>query len=292
VEISKRALRGALLLGVAVLAGCGDRPEESLGLGGSSPVAVSVTFKSYCAGDNVQVYQTSPTGSSCTLIDVTDPITPAAGANAYSASITGSPDCTQGTRVEITPSTESVSDVFYDISTNASVMNPPFFNVPVQFLALQSTAPTTCALPQWDGGMLATDLRGVSSQQCAVATCPTAYQNPTGGPQFVTRDTAASAYLVEWCPAQNPSPLPTCAPPPFDAAAPCANVCWTDAVQSAAPCSTFADHTMCNVAPFGGMPPASYCLLTSDCTSNGQACGCCTSNADCNGKSCVNFLCQ
>ena len=51
-------------------------------------------------------------------------------------------------------------------------------------------------------------------------------------------------------------------------------------------------HTMCNVAPFGGTPPGSYCLLTSDCSAHGQSCGCCVSNADCGSGTCVNFVCS
>jgi hypothetical protein len=286
----ERAACGAALLAAAVLAGCGSSgPSMPASLGDAGAPTVTVTFQNHCT-QSVTVYQTDPSGSSCT--QVSGPVTPAvASASAYSASTTGSPDCAQGTRVEITPGTNG--DVSYDISTNAMVMQPPFFNVPVQFLALQSTAPTACALPVWDGDTGPQDLRGVSSQQCGTATCPTAYQNPTSGPQFITRNTAASAYVVEWCPAMNPAPIPTCTEPPFDASSPCANVCWADAVQSPAPCDTFPDHVMCDVAPFGGEPPASYCLTTTDCTNDGQACGCCTSDADCTGgKSCVNFLCR
>lgn len=279
------------------MVGCGDDDDGNDNNGGDGPIfdgeqpSVTVRFDNYCP-QTVSVYATDATGSSCTLVTGTTVEPTEAAPNAYSASTSGSPDCAQGTRVEITPG--SNGDVSYDISTNAAVMMPPFFNVPVQFLALQNTAPSPCALPEWNGGTDPEDLRGVSSQVCAEATCPTAYQTPTSGPQFITRNMAASSYVVEWCPTANTSPIPTCTVPPFSMASPCPNLCWTDAVMSAAPCDTFADHVMCSVAPFGGMPPESYCLLTSDCTQhNGEPCGCCTDNSQCPmGNSCIDFRCQ
>ena len=59
------------------------------------------------------------------------------------------------------------------------------------------------------------------------------------------------------------------------------------------PCAAMG-KVMCNVAPFGGTPPESYCLLPSDCTAPREPCGCCASDTDCaaSGKSCVDFLCQ
>ena len=292
--MAQTTLHRAAILGLSLLAACGNGSQSPPPvLDGAEPAApVTVTFKNYCAGE-LAVYQTDPSGSSCDQIDVSGPVTPATGgASAYSASTSGGPECATGTRVEITPGDNG--DVSYDISTNAAVQNPPFFNVAVQFLALQSTAPSPCALPQWDGGTGPTDLRGVSSQICSKATCPTAYQTPTSGPQFITRDTAASAYVVEWCPDMNPSPIPTCTEPSFDPKSPCANVCWADAVQAPYPCSSDSDKEICNKAPFGGTPPESYCLLKTDCVSNqGQACGCCASDADCGvGETCTNFLCQ
>jgi hypothetical protein len=291
----QRTFRGVALAGAILLAACGGggsgSVEEDDDLNGGGPsAAVTVAFQSYCQGETVTVYETDPSGSSCTPVDTSGPVTPAvASPNAYSASTSGSPDCSQGTRVEITPGSDG--DVSYDISTNAAVMDPPFFNVPVQFLALQNTAPSPCALPAWDGGTGVENLRGVSSQVCASATCPTAYQTPTSGPQFITRDTAASSYVVEWCPAENPSPIPFCTPPPFDATDPCPNLCWEDAVTQPFPCAE-AGNVMCNTAPFGGNPPESYCLLPSDCTAPREPCGCCTSDSDCgDGESCTNFRC-
>ena len=290
--IAARVVDPTALLGLGLLAGCGSGGSGD-NLSSEAP-ALTVTFKNYCAGE-VDVYSTDRSGSSCTKVNVSGPVHPVGGGspNVYSASTTAAPDCSGGTRVEITQGTNG--DVSYDISTNGtSDPSAPFFNVPVQFIALQSTAGSTCALPVWDGGFGPLDLRGVSSQTCENAQCPTAYQTPTSGPQFIARETAASQYVVEWCPSQNPSPIPTCEVPPFDAGAPCPNVCWEDAAKSPAECSSFQQHLMCNIAPFGGDPPASYCLLASDCTSKGgQPCGCCASNADCGGgKSCVNFLCQ
>jgi hypothetical protein len=292
----QRVFFGVFLACAIALAGCGGGkggvvPDDDDMEGGGPSSAVTVTFESYCQGESVTVYKTNASGSECTLIDTSGPVTTdPANPNAYSASTTGSSECTTGTRVEITQG--SNSDVSYDISTNAAVMTPAFFNVPVQFLALQNTAPTPCALPIWDGGTGATDLRGVSSQVCSTATCATAYQTPTSGPQFITKDTAASSYVVEWCPEQNTSPLPICTPPPFDSSSPCPNVCWEDAVTAPFTCAE-AGHVMCNTAPFGGTPPESYCLLSSDCAAPREPCGCCTSDSDCSGgESCVNFLCQ
>lgn len=261
-------------------------------LGGEAP-AVRVTFNNYCAGQTVTVYLSAADGSACTLVDTSAPVHPVAGQpNSYSASTDGTPSCATGTRVEFTPGTNG--DVSYDISTNGAMPTPPphFFNVKARILALQATTTPTCALAQWDGTSAATSLRGVSTQICDDVGCPTAYQTPTSGPQFITRATGAHEYVVEWCPAQNPAPVPTCSVPPI-APSPCANVCLLDAVKSAYPCSQIPGHTMCNVAPFGGTPPGSYCLKTSDCSKNGQPCGCCTSNADCTGGgSCVNFVCS
>jgi hypothetical protein len=260
---------------------------------GMEPGKVKVTFRNYCAGQTVDVYLSAADGSGCTKQDTSAPVVPVAGQpNSYSASTNGLPNCAAGTRVEFTPGTNG--DVSYDISTNGSYapQPTPFFNVPVRILALQATAATSCALPEWNGISAATSLRGVSTQICADAQCPTAYQNPTSGPQFITRDTGSYDYVVEWCPAQNPSPVPTCSVPPFSPSAPCANVCQQDAVKSAFPCSENPGHIMCNVAPFGGTPPESYCLLTSNCQAPNQSCGCCTSNADCGTGACVNFVCS
>lgn len=296
----KNLAQPILLVLAALALGCGDGstpptnsetlPRDDGFIGETAPT-VTVTFESHCSNP-VDTFATNPTGSSCTR--VASQVTPTvADANAYSASTSGSGECTTGTRVEITPG--SNGDVSFDISTNGSYPQQPtpYFNVPVQFLALQRTAPTRCALPEWNGGRAADDLRGVSTQVCADATCPTAYQTPTSGPQFIVRDTATSAFVVEWCPTKNPSPIPTCDVPQYSASDPCAFVCWANAVQSAFPCEQNPGHVMCDVDPFGGTPPASYCLLDSDCSKDGKPCGCCTSDTDCTGgKTCTNFLCQ
>ena len=140
-EMLQRAVSGTVLAGAILLAGCagdggGSGGDDDLNGSGSS-FTVTVAFQSYCQSQTVTVYQTDTSGSSCTPVDVSTPLQPAAGAaNAYSASTTGMPDCAQGTRVEITPGSDG--DVSYDISTNAAVMNPPFFNVAVQFLCAAS----------------------------------------------------------------------------------------------------------------------------------------------------------
>ena len=159
----------------------------SLGL---ESAKVQVTFKNYCAGQTVDVYLSAADGSSCTKVDTSAPVYPVAGQpNSYSASTNGSPNCAAGTRVEFTPGANG--DVSYDISTNGSWPSQPtpYFNVPVRILAMQATAAPACALPEWDGTSAAASLRGVSTQICTDATCPTAYQTPTSGPQFITRDT-------------------------------------------------------------------------------------------------------
>lgn len=254
---------------------------------------VRVTFKNYCAGQTVTVWLSAADGSACTPVSTSAPVYPATGGqpNSYSASVDGTASCATGTRVEFTPGTNG--DVSYDISTNGSMPTPPpqFFNVPARILALQATTSPACALAQWDGTGAATSLRGVSTQICADVGCPTAYQTPTSGPQFITRDTGSYDYVVEWCPAQNPAPVPTCTVPPITPSA-CANVCLLDAVKSAYPCSEIPGNTMCSVAPFGGTPPASYCLKTSDCSTYGQPCGCCTSDSQCGTGSCVGFVCS
>lgn len=299
-QTAQNVVARVALVAVAAAVGCGDGstppmdteyvPRDDGLVVGSAP-AVTLEFSNHCA-TQVEAYATDSTGASCSLVP--NMVTPTAGsANAYSASTSGSGECATGTRVEITPGANG--DVSFDISTNGSFPSQPkaYFNVPVQFLALQRTAPSRCALPAWNGGQAATDLRGVSTAVCADAKCPTAYQTPTSGPQFITRDTAASAYVVEWCPTKNPSPIPTCDVPSFSAGSPCPYVCWANAVQSPFPCEQMANHVMCDAAPFGGTPPASYCLLTSDCSMPRAPCGCCTSDDDCTGeKLCTNFLCQ
>lgn len=299
-QTARNVMVAVAFVAVAAAVGCGDGSTPPMAtknlpgndgfIGGSAPT-VTLEFSNHCA-TQVDAYATDAAGSSCSL--VANMVTPTAEtANAYSASTSGTGACATGTRVEITPGANG--DVSFDISTNGSFPSQPtpYFNVPVQFLALQRTAPSRCALPEWDGGHAAADLRGVSTTVCADAQCPTAYQTPTSGPQFITRDTAASAYVVEWCPTKNPSPIPTCDIPTFSSDNPCPYVCWANAVQSAFPCEQVTNHVMCDVAPFGGTPPASYCLLTSDCSSHGKPCGCCTSDSDCTGgKSCTNFLCQ
>ncbi|MBM4269309.1 MAG: hypothetical protein FJ144_22335 [Deltaproteobacteria bacterium] len=280
----------AVLLGAAAAMGCGGS-SELLGLGGGGDGSgVTLQFQSYCTNP-VTTWETNSSGSECT--EVGSSVTPVtASSNAYSASTTGSGECGSGTRVEITPGTDG--DVSYDISTNAGTSGPVFYNVPVQFLALQNTAPSPCALPVWDGGMGPTDLRGVSSAVCDDATCPTAYQTSQSGPQFITRADAASTYVAEWCPDDNTSPIPTCPVPTLDTSNPCPYLCWADVVQAPLPCYTQSDKTMCDVAPFGGTPPESYCLLTTDCTNDGQACPCCRTDTDCDGGSgtCTNFVCS
>lgn len=261
---------------------------------GQGQRSVTVKFVNKCSY-SVDVYLSAPDGSSCTKVDTSAPVLPVtAQPNSYSASINGQPSCATGTRVEFTPGANG--DVSFDISTNGSWPSQPvpFYNVPARILARQATAPATCSLPEWNGTNAPASLRGVSTKICDSATCPTAYQNPTSGPQFITRDTAAYEYVVEWCPVSGAPSVPTCAATPFNANAPCPSVCLQDAVDSPLPCSTIPDHGMCNVAPFGGIPPASYCLKTSDCSKNGgQSCGCCTSDASCgSGNSCVNFVCS
>ena len=153
--------------------------------------------------------------------------------NAFSASTSGSPECTSGTRVEFTVSSDG--DVFYDISTNANEQNV-FFNVPVRILVMQNTAGTSCALPEWDGTACppgnpdTLQCRCVSSQICTnmptslQADCTTGYLTPTSGPQFVCRENAIKEFVVEWCPSMNQNPVPTCMVPGFESAAPCPNV--------------------------------------------------------------------
>jgi hypothetical protein len=287
------------------IVGCGEDDDNN---GGDGPIfngelpPVEVTFKNYCT-DDVTVYETDASGSTCTK--VTSPVQlPLGGVpNPFSASTTGNPECDKGTRVEFTLSANG--DVFYNISTNAD--DPPiFFNVPVRILALQNTASPPCALAEWDGtlcppGSSSTlQCRCVSSQTCTDKPtsldqdCKTGYLNPTSGPQFICRAHAANEYVVEWCPANNPSPVPTCKVPPFDQNQPCPNVCVEDATKAPFPCEDESPpHVMCDVAPFGGTPPESYCLLVSDCEKDGAPCECCTDNSQCpTATNCLDFLCQ
>lgn len=292
------AVMGALLMGLAG-AGCGAATGPAAGDPGTDldededvAPTVTVTFKNYCA-EETTVFSTPPGGGPCTVQATNGPLPLSVGeAHAFSASTTGHPDCTAGTRVEFTPGTNG--DVSFDISTNAAFQHTPFYNVAVQILAMQATATTPCALPVWNGGTAATDLRGVSTQKCESATCATAYQTPTSGPQFITRNTAAHEYVVEWCPSKNPSPVGTCAVPAFSKAAPCPNACWLNAVDSALVCSAVTPvHVMCDDNVFGGPSPVGYCVVTDDCVSPHAPCGCCTSDSDCSGgDSCVDFLCQ
>lgn len=285
------------------MVGCSDNDDNNENNGGDGPIfdgelpLVKVTFKNYCTHD-VTVYETDASGSTCT--EVTSPAQLSVGPNPFSASTSGQPECGTGTRVEFT--VDASGDVFYDISTNAD--EPPiFFNVPVRILAMQNTASPACALPEWDGtlcppGSSSTlQCRCVSSQICTDKPsgldqdCKTGYLTPTSGPQFICRAHAANEYMVEWCPANNPNPVPTCTVPPFDKNHPCPNVCVEDATKAPFPCEDASPpHLMCDVAPFGGTPPESYCLLTADCNANGAPCGCCTSSSStCN---CLDFLCQ
>ena len=261
---------------------------------------VVVKFINHCK-DDVTVYKTNASGSSCT--EVTSPVQLPMGdePNAFSASTTGNPECDSGTRVEFTLSSDG--DIFYDISTNAN--DPPiFFNVPVRILAMQNTASTDCAYSEWDGtacpeGSTSTlQCRCVSSQICTniptslQENCMTGYLSPESGPQFVCRTKAVKEFVVEWCPS---SQVTTCTVPDFNMTHPCPNVCYEDASKVPFPCeeNQTQPHVMCNVAPFGGMPPESYCLLVTDCDNNGAPCGCCTEDSQCsNDTSCIDFLCQ
>lgn len=259
---------------------------------------VTVTFKDYCA-TKTNLYFTQHGTDACKAETSNGPIELSVGdAHSFSGSTKSATEnpCDTGTRVEFTPGANG--DVSFDISTNAGYppQPVPFFEMAVQILAMQATATTPCALPVWNGGEAADDLRGVSTQECKVATCPTAYQTPTSGPAFITRNTAAYEYIVEWCPSKNPTPVPTCVPPEPSNGAPCPNLCYIDAIQSALVCS--ADdiggaHVMCNADPFGGTPPESYCLLTTDCVSPRKSCGCCWTDSDCSGgDACTDFRCQ
>jgi len=99
--MGKTTLRWAALLGMSLLGGCGGSGGSTASdpppLDGAAP-PVTVTFKSYCS-EQVAVYQTDPSGSACTPVDVAGPVTPAAGgANAYSASTSGGPACVSARR--------------------------------------------------------------------------------------------------------------------------------------------------------------------------------------------------
>ena len=101
------------------LAGCGEGDNNN-DLDGTPPLNgemsnVMVTFENHCT-DDVTVYMTNASGSTCT--EVTSPVQLPMGnvPNAFSASNSGSPECTSGTRVEFTVSSDG--DIFYDISTN------------------------------------------------------------------------------------------------------------------------------------------------------------------------------
>jgi len=287
------------------IAGCGegDNNDDDLGDLNGDMSDVMVTFNNYCT-DNVTVYMTNSSGSSCT--EVTSPVQLPAGnvPNAFSASNSGSPECTSGTRVEFTVSSDG--DIFYDISTNAN-QPPVFYNVPVRILAMQNTAGTSCALPEWDGtacpeGSSNTlQCRCVSSQICTDMptslqdNCTTGYLSPMSGPQFICPELAVNEFVVEWCPSMNPNPVSTCTVPEFNMTQPCPNVCYEDATKAPFSCEANQSppHVMCNVAPFGGMPPESYCLLVSDCSNDGAPCGCCTDDSQCTGSdTCIDFLCQ
>jgi len=289
------------------ISGCGN--DDSDNNVGNPPILngemsnVMVTFNNYCT-DDVTVYKTDASGSTCT--EVTSPVQLPMGdlPNAFSASTSGSPECGSGTRVEFTLSSDG--DIFYDISTNAN--EPPvFFNVPVRILALQNTASTACALPEWDGtacpegGTTTLQCRCVSSQICSNMPtslnedCKTGYLSPTSGPQFICRAQAANEYVVEWCPSKNPNQVPTCTVPAFNMNQPCPNVCFEDASKAPFPCeeNQAQPHVMCNVAPFGGMPPENHCLLVTDCDNDGAPCGCCTEDSQCSmDTNCIDFLCQ
>lgn len=291
------------------LAGCGEgdnNNDDDLGDLNGEMSDVMVTFNNYCT-DDVTVYMTNQSGSSCT--EVTSPVMLPTGnvPNAFSASTSNSGECATGTRVEFTTSIDG--DIFYDISTNAN-KPPVFYNVPVRILAMQSTAGTSCALPEWDGtacpeGDSSTlQCRCVSSQICTdmptslQADCTTGYLSPMSGPQFVCRDNAVNEFIVEWCPSMNPNPVPTCTVPEFNMAAPCPNVCYEDATKAPLPCSANTmPKVMCNTAPFGGTPPESYCLLDSDCPNpqhpDRAPCGCCTDDSQCMGTdTCIDFICK
>ncbi len=295
-----------ILISFGTIVGCGDDDDNNVGdgpiLNGEQP-GVEVTFNNYCT-DDVTVYKTDASGSTCT--EVTSPVQlPVGGVpNPFSASTTGNPECDSGTRVEFTVSTNG--DVFYNISTNAD--DPPiFFNVPVRILAMQNTASPPCALAEWDGTLCpegsssALQCRCVSSQICTnmpsslQENCTTGYLSPRSGPQFICRAQAANEYVVEWCPSNNRSPVPTCTVPGFNMNNPCPNVCFEDATKAPFPCeeNQSPPHVMCDVAPFGGMPPESYCLLVTDCEMDGAPCGCCSDNSQCSmSTNCTDYLCQ
>lgn len=296
------------------MAGCGEGDNNSDDLDGTPPLNgemsnVMVTFNNYCT-DDVTVYMTNQSGSSCTLVENSTVQLPAGNVpNAFSASNSGSPECGSGTRVEFTVSSDG--DVFYDISTNAN-QPPVFFNVPVRILAMQNTAGTSCAFPEWDG--TACPLGSTNTLQCRCvsslictdmptslqADCTTGYLTPTSGPQFVCRETAVNEFIVEWCPSMNPNPVSKCMDPEFKMDAPCPNVCYEDATKAPFPCSEnqAMPHEICNAAPFGGTRPESYCLLDTDCTATEQhpdraPCGCCTDDSQCTGgDTCTDFQCK